>query len=145
LGFSLVRFSSSQQPWPNGCFHTRRSSACAWANELHAPLTFESDQTKRLIEQIERIDNPHLGLIPDCGIFARFRPEAACRRSTCPWRCASNHQPGARLWQAKVLLNDALPKLKEMGLAERNIDVIEIFWGSAGQSDPGLLVTFAGV
>jgi sugar phosphate isomerase/epimerase len=143
LGFSLVRLQFFAATVVERLLPHAEKFGLRMGYELHAPLTFESDQTKRLIEQIERIDNPHLGLIPDCGIFARSVPklhvDAAHARGVAP---AIINQALA-MWQAKVLLNDALPKLKEMGLAERDIDVIEIFWGCAGQSDPGLLVTFA--
>lgn len=143
LGFGLVRLQFYAAPVAERLLPIAERLGLRMGYELHAPLTFESDQTKRLIEQIKRVDDPRLGLIPDCGIFMRSVPkqhiDGAHARGVAPAIIGQ----ALTLWRAKVLLNDALPKLKEMGLAERDIDVIEVFWGHSGQSDPDLLVTFA--
>lgn len=143
LGFGLVRLqfyaaSVAERLLP----HAERLDL-RMGYELHAPLTFESAETKRLIVQIERLDHPRLGLIPDCGIFLRSVPrqhvDAAHARGVAP----AIIDRAMTLWRAKALLHEALPTLKDMGLADRDLDVIEVFWGHAGQSDPALLVTHA--
>jgi len=143
LGFGLVRLQFYAATVAERLLPHAKRLGLRMGYELHAPLTFESDQTKRLIEQIEEVDDPRLGLIPDCGIFMRSVPKqhigVAHARGVAPAIISQ----ALALWRAKVLLNDALPTLRNMGLAERDFDVIEVFWGHAGQSDPGLLVTFA--
>lgn len=143
LGFGLVRLqfyaaSVAERLLP----HTERLGL-RMGYELHAPLTFESDQAQRLIAQIERLGSPRLGLIPDCGIFTRSVPkqhvDAAHVRGVAP----AIIDEALALWRGKMLLGDALPMLKSVGLADRDLDVIEVFWGHAGQSDPALLVTHA--
>lgn len=104
--------------------------------ELHAPLTFEADTTRRLIEQVTKLRSPHLGLIPDCGIFVRsipaFRIQRA-RQAGAPERIV---QRALALWENDALLQDAMLELTRMGLPVAAVGPIEMFWGSCGRSDP---------
>jgi sugar phosphate isomerase/epimerase len=108
--------------------------------ELHTPLTIESSETQGLIEQIEKLDTPYLGLIPDTGIFARSIPEfclAWVREAGVGDEIAAR---AAELWNAKIGGHEAAEELQRIGLRKENISTIERIWGSFGHSEPGALL-----
>lgn len=108
--------------------------------ELHAPMTFESAITQRLIEQIRRVDSPCLGLVPDFGIFAhsipRFRLEGA--REAGVGQAIIDRAD--ELWHQSTDVGEALAELKDMGLLERQVGAIEMFFGTLGKSDPAYMI-----
>jgi sugar phosphate isomerase/epimerase len=109
--------------------------------ELHTPLTIESDLTKMLIEQVERINSPYLGLIPDTGIFARCPSKDrldACRQAGISEELMAHV---LELWHAKTPGDKALSTLQKLGLRKENIGEIETIWGSFGHSEPESLRT----
>lgn len=107
--------------------------------ELHVPLMIESRMGQKLIEQVRRINSPHLGLIPDTGIFARRI--ADCRLDAAR-RAGINEgliTHVIRLWNAKTPGEEALPELLRLGLRKENIGNVEFIWGSLGHSEPEAL------
>jgi sugar phosphate isomerase/epimerase len=104
--------------------------------ELHVPLMIKSEKTKRLIEQIERINSPFLGLIPDTGIFAHSIPEFCLVNLRTAGVTEELVQRAIVLWNARIPNHDALGELLKLGLRKENIGTIERLWGSFGQSEP---------
>jgi sugar phosphate isomerase/epimerase len=104
--------------------------------ELHVPLMIKSARTQALLEQIERIGSPWLGLIPDTGIFARSIPAFRLAATRAAGVGEELVQRAITLWNAKTPDHDALAELLKMGLRKQNIANIEMIWGSFGQSDP---------
>lgn len=141
LGFKIARMQYFSYPVIERLLPWAEKLNVKMGYELHTPLTIESAKTQMLIEQIERIDSPYLGLIPDTGIFARSIPE---------FRLEATRQAGVseellakavELWNAKVEGEEALPELLRLGLRKQNIGNIEFIWGSFGHSEPELLKT----
>lgn len=109
--------------------------------ELHQPLTIESDETQMLKRQVERISSEHLGLIPDCGIFARSVPKFMIERARRGGVSEAIIARALALWADKVPLDKSLVELQALGLEDSKITAVEGFWGSVGQSDPQALRT----
>jgi sugar phosphate isomerase/epimerase len=93
---------------------------------------------ERLLPYAEKYDlkTPHLGLIPDAGIFTRsipkFRIEGARRNGV----SEPLLKRAVELWAAKTPLQGAREQLKALGADDRTFSTMEIFWGSFGHSDP---------
>jgi sugar phosphate isomerase/epimerase len=139
LGFKIARMQYFAYPVIERLLPWAEKLDVKMGYELHVPLMIKSEKTKVLIEQIERIDSPYLGLIPDTGIFSRSIPE---------FRLAATRQAGVseellaravELWNAKTPGEEALPELLRLGLRKQNIGNIEFIWGSFGQSEPAEL------
>lgn len=140
LGFPIVRLQYFAHVVAARLLPIAERLGLTLGYELHAPLTFESDTTKRLIEQVHHLASPHLGIIPDCGIFARsvsaFHTDRARARGV-PEEIIAR---GVALWNANTPLRGALHELVAMGLTAETLTTVESFWGSLGRSDPRLLV-----
>jgi sugar phosphate isomerase/epimerase len=104
--------------------------------ELHVPLMIKSEKTQTLIEQIERIDSPYLGLIPDTGIFAHSIPEFCLANLRAAGVSEELVQRAVVLWNARTPNHEALQELLKLGLRKENIGTVERLWGSFGQSEP---------
>ena len=110
--------------------------------ELHAPLAFETDDTKRLIDQIHAIGHPSLGIIPDCGIFGRSIPKFRIADARARGIAPQIVQRALALWQEDAPLTASLSELTDMGLKTDDVGPIESFWGSICRSDPALLLEY---
>lgn len=143
LGFPIVRLQFFVHPVIERLLPLAQRLGLRLGYELHAPITFESRLGRLLLEQVQRLDTPHLGLIPDCGIFGRavpaFRQERALAAGVDPALLAR----ALVMWQDDMPLEDALPELHAAGMTPPQLPAIEIFWGSVAQSDPEGLVTHA--
>jgi len=104
--------------------------------ELHVPLMIASEKTRMLIDQIERIDSPLLGLIPDTGIFARSIPEFCLIGARHAGVSEALVQRAIVLWNARTPNRAALEELIGLGLRKENVGTVERMWGSFGQSEP---------
>jgi sugar phosphate isomerase/epimerase len=142
LGFPIVRLQYFASAVIEQLLPTAERLGLKLGYELHSPLTFESDAAQRLIEQIDRLGSPNLGIIPDCGIFARsvtrFHADRARRRGV-PEAVV---QLGMALWSDGAPLADALPQLEAAGLTRDTLTTVESFWGSLGRSDPARLIEY---
>lgn len=140
LGFPIVRLQYFAHVAAERLLPLAERLGLTLGYELHAPLTFESDTARRLIDQVHRLASPHLGIIPDCGIFARsvsaFHRGRALARGV-PEEIVAR---GVALWGAGVPLKEALDVLVAMGLTPETLTTVESFWGSLGRSNPGLLI-----
>jgi hypothetical protein len=104
--------------------------------ELHVPLMIKSEKTQGLIEQIERINSPYLGLIPDTGIFTRSIPEFCLTGLRAAGVTEELVQRAIFLWNARTPNHAALEELLKLGLRKENIGTVERLWGSFGCSEP---------
>jgi len=136
LGFKIARMQYFSYPVIERLLPWAEKLDLKMGYELHVPLMIKSEKTRVLLDQIERIDSPYLGLIPDTGIFARSIPQ---------FRLEATRQAGVseellaravELWNAKTPGEEALPELLRLGLRKQNIGNIEFIWGSFGHSEP---------
>jgi len=136
LGFPVVRLQYFVSPVAERLLPYAERYKLKMGYELHTPLEIEAPMTQELIQQVKRISSPHLGLIPDAGIFCRsiprFRIEGAKRNGA----SEALLQRAVELWKAKTSLKDAHDQLKTMGADDRLFGALEVFWGSFGHSDP---------
>ena len=139
LGFPIVRLQYFASTVAERLMPYAEKYRLRMGYELHSPLTIESRQTQELLRQVERIGSPHLGLIPDAGIFTRsiprFRIDGALKRGV-PVALLDR---AVELWRAKTPLKDAQQALQALGADDRTFSVLEVFWGSFGQSEPAAL------
>ena len=140
LGFPTVRLQFFASRVAERILPAAERLGLRMGYELHAPLAFEADETKRLIEQVERLATPHLGIIPDCGIFGRSIPKFRVDEARARGISEAVVQHALALWLAEARLDLALEELVLLGLKTEDLGPIESFWGSLAHSDPALLI-----
>jgi sugar phosphate isomerase/epimerase len=107
--------------------------------ELHAPLMIEAPITQELLEQIDQLGSDRLGLIPDCGIFARSISNfhiGNARKGGVPEPFI---QKALELWAQKVEEEQAVEIMQSLGADKKTLGLIGMFWGSFGFSEPSAL------
>jgi hypothetical protein len=139
LGFPVVRLQYFVSPVIERLLPYAEKYNLKMGYELHVPLMIEAEKTQELIEQIKRISSPHLGLIPDTGIFARSIPKHRIESVRASGVSEYLLQKALELWRAETPLEPALAELKAIGLEKRQIGVLEDFWAFFGHSDPKAL------
>ena len=108
--------------------------------ELHTPLMIESPRTQELLGQIQRLSSEHLGLIPDCGIFARSISKRHLddgKKAGVPQHMMDKVQ---ELWAQKITIEPTLEIMRSMGAEEQTLTWIGMIWDTFGFSDPADLV-----
>jgi sugar phosphate isomerase/epimerase len=141
LGFPVVRLQYFVYPVIERLLPYAEKYDVKLGYELHVPLMIEAPLTQELIRQVERISSPHLGLIPDMGIFAHSVPAFAIRRAEARGVDAKVTARAVELWNRRTPLRDALAELQQLGLQKSQITAVEGFWGSFGHSEPEALRT----
>jgi sugar phosphate isomerase/epimerase len=141
LGFPVVRLQYFVYPVVEQLLPYAERYNLKLGYELHVPLTIEAPLTQELIRQVEQISSPHLGLIPDMGIFARSVPDFAIARAEARGVDGSIVSRALELWRAETPMLDALAELERMGLQRSQVSAVESFWGSFGHSEPAALRT----
>ena len=139
LGFATARLQYFAAPVIERLLPLAERLGVRMGYELHTPLEIESEKATRLIQQIERIDSPFLGLIPDTGIFARSISSGRLNLARKAGVSEELMQLVLELWNAHTPNHEAIPQLLERGLNPRNIGNIEWIWGSFGHSEPEAL------
>jgi sugar phosphate isomerase/epimerase len=135
LGFNIARMQYFSYPVIERLLPWAEKLDLKMGYELHVPLMIKSDRTKVLLEQIERIDSPYLGLIPDTGIFAHSIPEFRLQATRAAGVSEPLVQEAIALWNARTPDHVALETLLKLGLRNENIANIEMIWGSFGWSE----------
>jgi sugar phosphate isomerase/epimerase len=107
--------------------------------ELHTPLTIESPTTQMLLAQIKRIGSDRLGVIPDCGIFARSVPMFAVDRARKMGVPENMIQKALELWGHRVVEDQALEEMKSGGADKITLSWVAMIFGSFGASEPSTL------
>lgn len=97
LGFPIVRVQAAE-PVFDDLIPLAEKLGLVLGIEVHAPADIEQGPGQWLVEKIERINSPHLGLIPDFGIFAQ--------------RCAPVYRQ----------------RFVELGVSEKVMNLIEELW-----------------
>lgn len=139
LGFPVVRLQYFVAPVIERVLPWAERLNLKLGYELHVPLDVDSSATQRLITQIRHIDSPHLGLIPDAGLFARSIPKFRLAWARARGVSEALLQNAVRLWQQKTPLEAAQQALAKLGADERIFSTLELFWGSFGHTDPASL------
>ncbi|VEG29263.1 sugar phosphate isomerase/epimerase family protein [Actinomyces howellii] len=78
LGFSLIRLVSRTDPAVVPlALPLAEQLGITMAVEVHAGMSFDHPGTAAWIAQMKELDNPHVGLVVDFGIYCRSYPEVA--------------------------------------------------------------------
>jgi sugar phosphate isomerase/epimerase len=141
LGFPVVRLQYFVYPVIERLLPYAEKHDVKLGYELHVPLMIEAPLTQELIHQVERISSPHLGLIPDMGIFAHSVPAFAIAGAEVRGVDREIVARAVELWNAQTAMTDALSELQRLGLQKNQIVAVERFWGSFGHSQPEALRT----
>lgn len=107
--------------------------------ELHAPLNIEAPITQELLEQIDRLGSDRLGLIPDCGIFARSISEFHLGNARKGGLTEAMLQKALELWAQKVDEEKAVEIMQSHGADKKTLGLIGMLWGAFGFSEPSAL------
>ena len=108
--------------------------------ELHSPLTIESEATQQLIAQIKHISSEHLGLIPDCSIFARSVSQHHINNGRKMGVPEEIIQETLDLWNKNTPLEDILASFRARKLDEKYVSFADMVWGSFGRSEPSAML-----
>jgi sugar phosphate isomerase/epimerase len=108
--------------------------------ELHTPLMIESPTVLGLREQIQRISSEYLGLIPDCGIFARSIAKVHINIGRQMGVPEPVIQKASELWRQKLSFDEAAEAIRAMGVDEKQLGWVDRVWGSFGYSEPSSLI-----
>jgi sugar phosphate isomerase/epimerase len=141
LGFPVVRLQYFVHPVIERLLPYAEKYNLKMGYELHVPLMIEAPLTQQLIQQVERIASPHLGLIPDMGIFAHSVPDSAVARVRARGVPEAIITRALELWNAEAPLDSAMEDLQAHGLDKSQVSAVERFWGSFGHSQPQALRT----
>jgi len=139
LGFPVVRLQYYAYPIAERLVPLAEKLGLRLGYELHSPLMIESPTVQKLIEQIDTLGSDRLGLIPDCGIFARSVSDhhlAMGRQMGIPELILAEVE---RLWKAKTPVEKALERIQELGGNQAACSWTEMVWGSFGYSEPSAL------
>jgi len=107
--------------------------------ELHTPLTIESPKTQELLAQIRQIGSDRLGVIPDCGIFARSITQHHLNNGRKMGVPEDMIHKAVELWGRKITTDPAIEAMKSYGADERTVSWVAMIWGSFGFSEPSAL------
>lgn len=139
LGFPVVRLQHFASVAAERLIPYAEKLNIRMGYELHSPLMIEAPRTQELLEQIVRLGSDRLGLVPDCGIFARSISEhhiAGARESGVPEPMI---QKALDLWSQKVNMDKSVEMMRSYGADKKTLSQIETFWGSFGFSEPSAL------
>jgi hypothetical protein len=104
--------------------------------ELHVPLDLDSDRTRFLVQQVDSINSPSPGLIPDAGIFARSIPNVRLSQNEAAGLSAAQAAEVAELWHARGTRADDEELTSRFGGGPDSTEWAVHIWGSFGHSDP---------
>lgn len=107
--------------------------------ELHTPLMIEAPRTQELLAQIKHLGSDRLGVIPDCGIFARSVTQHHLNQGRKSGVPEPMIQQALELWGRKVTIEPAIEAMKSFGADKKTITWIGLVWDSCGFSEPSAL------
>jgi len=137
LGFPVVRLQHNVAEVVERILPTAERLGLRMGYELHAPLDIGSERGSFLIEQVQRIDSPYLGIIPDAGIFARsIRADLLEEGRHAAGLNDAQLQQISALWECEGSRADMEALAQTFPDPERAIDWALHIWGSHGHSDP---------
>jgi sugar phosphate isomerase/epimerase len=139
LGFPVVRLQYFASVAAEKLIPIAEKLNIKMGYELHTPLTIESPITQGLLEQIRHLGSEHLGVIPDCGIFARSVAQTHIdggRQMGVPEEVI---QKALQLWGQKVPEDQAIEQMRSFGADDRLLSWVAMIFGSFGFSEPSAL------
>jgi sugar phosphate isomerase/epimerase len=139
LGFPVVRLQYFASVAAERLIPLAEKLNLKMGYELHTPLTIESPLTQELLAQIRGLGSDRLGVIPDCGIFARSISQHHLNQGRKSGVPEAIIQKALELWGQKVTVYTAIEVVKPFGADERTLNWIEAIWGSFGFSEPSAL------
>jgi sugar phosphate isomerase/epimerase len=139
LGFPVVRLQYFASVAAERLIPLAEKLNLKMGYELHTPLTIESPLTQELLAQIRGLGSDRLGVIPDCGIFARSISQHHLNQGRKSGVPEAIIQKALELWGQKVTVYTAIEAVKPFGADERTLNWIEAIWGSFGFSEPSAL------
>jgi sugar phosphate isomerase/epimerase len=143
LGFPIVRMQHFAADIIERVLPVAEELNVILAYELHTPLDITSKRTLYLVDQLARIDSPHLGLIPDAGLFARSLSSDQRNRAVELGVTQEAVDEIAAMWARQAPLEDAQALLTERGAPEPSAFWLHMLWGAYGHSDPADLATIS--
>lgn len=108
--------------------------------ELHSPLTIESKATQKLIAQIKGISSEHLGLIPDCSIFAGSVSENHIKNGKKMGIPDDLLQETLEKWNNSADVDDVISDFRSKGRPESWVSWVDMVWGGFGKSEPSAML-----
>ncbi len=139
LGFPVVRLQHFTDGIVERLIPIAEKLKIRMGYELHTPLMIEAPKTQQLLAQIRRLSSEYLGLIPDCGIFARSIPPHYIERGRAMGMSEAQLQQALALWDAKTPIDKTIAIFRAAGAAEAVITWVGMIWDSFGFSDPASL------
>lgn len=136
LGFPIVRLQNFAAEVVERLLPTAEKLGIRLGYELHVPLDLDSERTRFLVEQIDRIDSPALGLIPDAGIFARSVTQSRLARGEAAGLSAGQVAEVVDLWRSRGTREEGEQLVGRFGGSPQAVEWAEGIWGSFGHSDP---------
>ncbi|MFT4081671.1 MAG: TIM barrel protein [Nocardioides sp.] len=107
--------------------------------ELHTPMTLESARTQFLMETVTTHDTPHLGIIPDAGIFGRSISQAHLEAGRRAGIGEDELAIAVEAWNAGRELEEALELLGSPDPKSRLTTWTGMVWDTFGHSEPAAL------
>jgi sugar phosphate isomerase/epimerase len=143
LGFPIVRLQHYAAEIVERVLPTAEDLGVVLAYELHTPLDLNSERTQFLVAQIERIGSPHLGLIPDAGLFARSVSAHQLRAGLASGLTQDVVDEVVALWRREAAIEEAEAMLEERDAPTASAEWAHGVWGGYGHSDPADLAEIA--
>ena len=135
LGFPIVRLQYYASRIVERLLPAAEKLGIRMGYELHCPLTLDNPETLALVAQCDRLDTPHLGLIPDAGIFARSISDYRREAGIAAGLTADQVDQVVQLWTAGRPHEEGEELVRRFGRPELAEWAVHL-WGSYGQSDP---------
>jgi len=139
LGFPVVRLQYYTSVVAERLIPVAEKLNIKMGYELHTPLIIESPKVQELQAQIQRISSDRLGLIPDCGIFARSISQHHLNVGRKSGVTEEIIQIAQELWKKKNTFDQAAEIIRAMGAEDKTLMWIDMIWGSFGHSEPAAL------
>lgn len=139
LGFPVVRLQYYTSVVAERLIPVAEKLNIKMGYELHTPLIIESPKVQELQAQIQRISSDRLGLIPDCGIFARSISQHHLNVGRKSGVTEEIIQIAQELWKKKNTFDQAAEIIRAMGAEDKTLMWIDMIWGSFGYSEPAAL------
>lgn len=136
LGFPIVRLQHFAAEIVERVLPLAERLGVKLGYELHSPLTLKAPRTIELVEQLQRIGSPHLGLIPDGGIFAQSVSAELAAKGLEVGLSEPDRDAVLELWGDDRPLEDAHALIDAAGGSSDAQAWAHRVWGAFGRSDP---------
>lgn len=136
LGFPIVRLQHYAAEIVERVLPLAEKLEVKLGYELHVPLDLTSDRTAFLVEQIDRLRSPYLGLIPDAGIFARSVGVDRRAQGVAAGLTEEQVAHVVSLWKDRQPNDVAEEYVDRLGAPRTAHEWLHSVWGSYGHSDP---------